>query len=241
VSDPAADPAAAGDALAFERPDGSAFIRRGGEVGTLPGHDPASGDGRVAVILNGEIVVLSAVDLGVIGRVGAPDADAVAISRRWVAWRARVNGRDLIRARNLADPARPGPEHSLGRPGGAAQLGRPSLDGNRLVYARATRHENRIVKRLLGVKRGKRAQTTLMRSVLDGLSNPSIHGGALLYVRHTERADRLKLAGVGSRSPGRTLSRRRGTLWSTALARKRAYVTQISGTSPQQRILSVKR
>ena len=239
---PAADPAPAGDALAFERPDGSAFLHRDGHETALPGHDPAAGQGRVAVVLNGEILVLSATSLEVIGRVPAPDADAVAISGRWVAWRARANGRDLLRARNVADPTDPGPEQSLGRAGGAAQLGRPSIDGNRLVYARATRHENRIIKRLLGAKRKKRAKTTLMRSVVEGLSNPSISGGSLLYVRNTKRADRLKLAAVGGRGNGRTLlSRRHGTLWSTALSERRAYVTQISGTAPRQRIVSVRR
>lgn len=238
----AADPAAGGDGLVFQRPDGSGLLLRRGDDVALPGRDPAIGDGRVAVLRDDEIIVLSAVDLAEIGSVPAPDADAVAVSRRWVAWRARVNGRDLIRARRLANPADPGPEHSLGRAGGAAQLGRPSLDDNRLVYARATRHQNRIVKRLLGAKRKRRAETTLMRSAVDGLSNPSIQGELLLYVRHTKRTDRLKLARVGGRGPGRTLlSRRRGTLWSTALSDKRAYVTHIAGTTPQQRILSVKR
>jgi hypothetical protein len=241
-SKPASDPAAAGNDLAFQQPDGSGFVHRGGANVALPGHDPAAGDGRIAVLRDGEILLLSAVDLGVIVRLPAADADAVAISRRWVAWRSRRNGRDFIRARNVADPRDPGREQSLGKAGGAAQLGRPSLDDNRLVYARATRHENRIVKRLLGAKRKKRAKTTVMRSVVDGLSNPSIRGGALLYVRQTRRADRLKLAQVGGRGAGRTLlSRRHGTLWSTALAEKRAYVTQISGTRPRQKILSVAR
>lgn len=41
---------------------------------------------------------------------------------------------------------------------------------------------------------------------------------------------------------GRTLlSKRTGTLWSTALSAERAYVTQIRGTAPRQRILSVGR
>ena len=81
-----------------------------------------------------------------------------------------------------------------------------------------------------------------MRSRREGLSNPSIPGKALLYVRHTKRAERLKLASVGGRGPGRTLlSRRSGTLWSTALSEKRAYVTLIHGSMPRQRILSVAR
>ena len=109
-------------------------------------------------------------------------------------------------------------------------------------FGPATRHENRIVKRLLGAKRKKRAKVTLFSSGVDGLSNPSIQGGAMLYVRHTRRADRLKLARLGGRGTGRTLlSRRGGTLWSTALSQKRAYVTLLHGTRPRQRILSVGR
>jgi hypothetical protein len=241
-SRPAADPASAGKALLYQRPDGSAMLQRRGPDVAVQGHDPAAGGGRVATIASGEIVLMSAVSLEVIGRVPAPDADAVAVSRHWVVWRARRNGRDFLRARNVADPRDPGPEHSLGRAGGAAQLGRPSLDDNRLVYARATRSENRIVKRLLGAKHKKRAKVTVMRSRVEGLSNPSIQGGALLYVRHTRRADRLKLARLGGRGQGRTLlSRRGGTLWSTSLSRKRAYVTLLHGARPRQKILSVGR
>jgi hypothetical protein len=239
---PAADPASAGKALLYQRPDRSAMIQRQGPDLAIQGHDPAAGGGRIATIASGEIVLMSAVTLDVIGRVPAPDADAVAVSRRWVVWRARRNGHDFLRARNVTDPRNPGPEHSLGKAGGAAQLGRPSLDDNRLVYARATRGENRIVKRLLGAKRKKRAKVTVMRSRVEGLSNPSIQGGALLYVRHTRRADRLKLARLGGHGSGRTLlSRRGGTLWSTSLSEKRAYVTLLHGTRPRQKILSVNR
>lgn len=237
----AADPAPGADLFAFERADGTGFIRRGGNEVQLPGGNPAAGDGRIAVTSGSEIVVLSAKTLGEVGRFPAAGADAIAISGRWIAWRAREDGRDFMRARKLADPAAPGPVKSLGRAGRSAQLGRPGLDGSRLVFARATRRTNLIVKRLLGAKRKRRAKSTVMRSVTDGLSNPAIRGGALLYVRHTRRADRLKLASLGA-GKGRTLvSRRRGTLWSTALTKERAYVTLISGTAPAQRILSVKR
>ena len=239
---PAADPGAGGEAVVFSRPNGSGILRDGGRDVDLPGTDPAIGGGRIAVIAGGEIRILSARDLSEVGRVPAPDADAVAISGRWLVWRARSGGRDALRARNVADPARPGPEQSLGRSGRNSQLGRPSLDDNRLVYARASDVENSIIRRLLGAKRKKRAKSTLMRSRREGLSNPSIHGKALLYVRHTKRAERLKLASVGGRGPGRTLlSRRSGTLWSTALSEKRAYVTLIHGSMPRQRILSVAR
>jgi hypothetical protein len=241
-SNPAADPSVGGSEVAFQRPDGSGFIRRGGDDVALPGHDPALGDGRVAVIAAGEIRILSAKDLNQTGRLPAPGADAVAISRRWVVWRARRHGRDFMRARSVANPGDPGPQKSVGSAGHRAQLGRPSLEDNRLVYARANPNENVIVRRLLGAKRRRHAKSTLLHSRSEGLSNPSLRGSSLLYVRSSARADRLKIASVGGHGAGRTLlSRETGTLWSTALSEKRAYVTVIHGTRPRQRILSVAR
>jgi hypothetical protein len=239
---PAADPVAAGGDLVYQRPDGSGVLRRGGHDTALPGDDPALGGGRIAVIAGGEIRILDSRDLTHLGRVPARGADAVAVSSHWVAWRARRHGHDFMRARNVSDPASPGPEQSLGRAGGASQLGRPSLDDNRLVYARATRRDNVIARRLLGSSHPKRAKATLLRSHREGLSNPSIRGHALLYVRTTRRASRLQLTRVGSRHSGRTLlAIRNGNLWSTALDAKRAYVTVIHGTRPRQKIVSVAR
>lgn len=239
---PGADPATGGKAFAFQRPDGTAILRRDGRDLKLAGHDPALGDGRVATIVAGEIRILSAVDLAEIGRVAAADADAVAISKHWLVWRARRDGRDYLRARNVTDPAAPGPQRSLGRTTIRSQFSHPSLDGNRLVYARATIGQNAIVSRLLGAHGKGGAKSVLVHSHSDGLSNPSISGSALLYVRSTPREDRLKLASVNGKGPGRTLLRRHdGTLWSTALSDKRAYVTLLQGRRPLQRILSVAR
>ena len=241
-SHPAADPSVGGSDLAFQRPNGSGVLRSGGRDIRLPGDDPALGDGRAAVIAGGRIVILSGKSLEEIGRVPAARADAVAISRHWLAWRARRDGRDFMRARNLTDPSRPGPEHSLGKAGGSAQLGRPSLDGGRLVYARATTHENVIVSRRLGAKHKKKAKSTLVRSRTEGLSNPTVRGNLLLYVRSTRRGDHLKLRSLAGRGKGRTLlSRPTGTLWSTALEARRAYVTVIHGSHPRQKIVSVAR
>ena len=101
-------------------PTAPAFIRRGGGDVALPGTDPALGDGRVAVIAGGQIRLLSGKDLAVVGRIPAAGADAVAISRHWVVWRARRHGRDLMRARNVADPASPGPSSRSAGPAARA-------------------------------------------------------------------------------------------------------------------------
>jgi hypothetical protein len=239
-AEPAADPAVAGEVLVYQRPDGAGVLERGGNEAALPGTDPALGGGRVAVIRGGEIAILSAVDLSELGRYPAPDADAVAVSKRWLVWRAHTSGgRDYLRARKVANPGRPRPVRSLGSAGGSSQLGRPSLDGARLVYAVATRRENRIVGRALGAGRRRAAKATLVRSRTVGLSNPSLNGGELLYVRHARRADRLTLTRAGGGQGRALLSRRRGTLWSTALSTKRAYVTLLLGAA--QRIVSVAR
>ena len=238
ASRPAADPAVEGKALAFQRPDRSGTLQRGGRTVDLSGADPALGGGRVAVRRGDAIVILDPGNLGELGRVPAPGADAIAISSRWLVWRARVDGRDYLRARGIADPGQPGPQRSLERSGRSSQLGRPSLDDHRLVYARATPAQNSIVKRALGSRR----VTTVVRSRVEGLSNPAVRGDDLLYVRHTARGDLLKLASLNGGDGGRTLlSERTGTLWSTALSAERAYVTEIRGTAPRQRILSVGR
>ncbi len=238
----AADPAVGGGDLAFQRPDGSAVLRRDGRSLELPGAEPALGDGRVALVSGGRIEILSAADLAVVARLRAPDADAVAISRHWLVWREHRNRRDFLRARSLSDPRAPGPVRSLAVAGRRAQIGRPSLDDNRVVYARATPHANLIVKRALGARKPGRAKATVIRSVIAGLSNPAIRGNQLLYVRSTRRGDVLKLVSIGGRGSGRTLLVRRGaTLWSTALSEKRAYVTLIAGTAPREKILSVGR
>jgi hypothetical protein len=234
---PGADPSVAAEGLGYQHPDRSGFLLRGGEETPLPGRDPALGDGRAAVISGDEIVLLSAGTLDEEGRFEAPGADAIAISRNWIVWRDREGERDMMRARRIERPGSPGTVKTLAKAGGAAQLGRPSVDGNRVVYARAKRRSNRIVKQALGSGR----KSILRRSVTVGLSNPSIGGKDLLYVRHERRRDLLKLARLAG-GEGRTLiSKRHGTLWSTALTKKRAYVTAISGTAPSQKILSAKR
>jgi hypothetical protein len=238
---PAADPGVAGKALVYQRPDGSGVIRRGSEEQALPGHDPAIGDGIVAVIREGRIVLLSAANLGELGSFVAPGADAVAVSRHWVAWRAHTNGHDSLHARRIANPAAPGPIHGLGRTGGHAQLGRPSLDDNRLVYARAAPEENLIIKQVLGAKHPKHAKSRLMRSRIDGLSNPTLRGRHLLYVRVTAHGERLMLANAGGGHGRPLFTTRSATLWSTALGDKRAYVTVLHGSTPRARIISVSR
>ncbi len=73
-----------------------------------------------------------------------------------------------------------------------------------------------------------------------GLSNPSLHGGSMLYVRSKRKRDELrirKLEGGGDR----TLAPRQDRMWSTELTGKRAYVTILEGREPRSKIISVRR
>jgi hypothetical protein len=130
------------------------------------------------------------------------------------------------------------------------QLGRPDLDGDRLVYHRAGRAGTRIVEVDLRTRRRR----TLFRSRSAQLLNPSLLAGALLYVEVSPCGQRLILsrrrharvllrgrALTGADAgfePGHTSQGsgygpcpgRRHTstmLWTTALSERFAYLTTI--------------
>ena len=104
-----ADPSAAGKALAFQRADRAAFLRFGGHTYNLPGRDPAVGGPYVAVISGGnQVNVLNRFTRQPVASVKAPGAQAIAISREWLAYLAIRRGRYLLRARRITNPANPG-------------------------------------------------------------------------------------------------------------------------------------
>jgi hypothetical protein len=136
-----------------------------------------------------------------------------------------VNGKK----RTIATAARP------------AQLGRPTLDGAQLVFAVAKKRGNKIIKRHLSGGGGG----IVLRARRAGLQNPSILGRRLLYVRIERKHQTLRLRDLSGSEKGRVLLKRkrgRGTLWSTALAENRAYVTLLEGKRGKQaRLISVAR
>lgn len=238
---PAADPSVSDAGTAFQRPDRSGIlVRRGNEL-NMGGHHPALGGRYAAVVRGGGIALLAASDLSELKHFAAAGTDAVAVSGDLLAWRQRSDGRDVIRVRSIGASGTLGTVRTIAGAGGKAQLGRPSVDGSQLVYAKATPRANKIIRVRGGKKRA------ILRSRTVGISNPSIGGKKLLYVRHERKYDRLILVSLkGKKSPklmsGRKLVRKRnGTLWSTALSKGRAYVTHIKGSTPSQKVLSAKR
>jgi hypothetical protein len=261
----ATDPTVAGDLIAWD--DGSgALLRRTSEappdlhhltgiVNELPTRDPALG-GSMLAVRDGDVVhVQRADDLAPVVDVSAPGADALAVSDRWLAYRVRSVAGTRIVARRLRGGAT-----TVASVRSFAQLGRPSLDGRLLVFHVADTRSSRIV--AVDLARGKR--TILRRSQLDAVTNPSVLGGTLLYVRQTNTSQMLQLgrARPGSSNGDRVLLRAASTslrdsgfqpgysrvtrtppagpraatsFWTTALARDAAYLTLLPRTGDPRR------
>jgi hypothetical protein len=243
----AADPSAAGRTLVYQRADQSGALRSHGQTIDLPGTDPAIGGPYIAVIAGGDqIRILDRASRAQLGTVGAPGVDAVAISERWLAYRIREGGRDSLKARRIRDPAQPGHQRSVDATGERSQISQPDLDGNLLVYAISKPAASRILRERLGSNK----RDVILGSRRAQLTNPSVLGHRVLYVRVSRERQgpqqvdapplhqRLMLKPLGAGGEGRRLYRRGrgGVLWSTALAR-RAYATLLHGGD--SRILSV--
>jgi hypothetical protein len=231
-----ADPSAAAGALAFQRPDRSGVERVDGHSYNLSGRDPAIGGPYLAVISGGNrIDILSRSTRQPVGSVKAPDAQAVTISRGWLAYLAVDGKRYRMHARRIDDPAHPGKVKGIASVSSPAQIGHPSLDGGTVFYAVSKRRRNAIERRNLRSGKGG----MVLRSHSDQLLNPSAHGRHLLYVRvrrewepplaiHPRRLRQsLMIKRIGHHGAGRRLySRGRGpTLWTTSLTARRAFVT----------------
>jgi hypothetical protein len=246
-----ADPSALGRALAYQLPNQRAVLSDGRRRVSPPGTDPALSGSYLATITGGDrIRILRRPGLTEIGSTGASGVDALAISNTWLVYRVSGDGRDALLARNIRNPSNPGPVRRLAGISRPAQLGAPSIDGNRVVYAVARRGSNAIAKRVLG----SRSHGVVVFSRTDALSSPSLRGDRLLYVRvHRKRnsspqstsvpglRQSLMLKHLGHHGSGRRIYSRNGddaTLWSTSLTGNRAYATVFGGG--RQRIISVR-
>ena len=245
-----ADPSAAGKALAFQRPDRSAVLRVEGQTSSLPGSDPALG-GRYAAVISGgnQVRILNRFNRSQVGFFGAPGAEAVAVSKGWVAYLTLRGGSYSLKARRITNPANPGKVRKVASVSSPSQIGHPSVDGGRVFYAVSKRRGNRIKRRNLGSGKGG----TVVRSRTAALSNPSALGKRLLYVR-TSRArqgpqatsapklrQRLMVKRIGGRGRGHRIYSRgeRRQLWSTSLSVRRGFATLLGGDGPK--IISVRR
>jgi hypothetical protein len=220
-----ADPSADGPDLVFQRSDRSGVLVRDGQEVALPGSDPAVGGPYLAVIEGGEAVLLDRGGLGEVARIPAAGADALAVSGDWLVFRRREGARDVLDAVRIVDPLNPGPPQRITSAGSPNQVGRPSIDGDVVVWATAQRDESRVWRRDLSERKNK----VLAGSRFALLSNPSIDGGKLVYVRAGERSDLLIERSSNKRGGGHPIHRFKGQgyLWSTELEGGTAYVTVV--------------
>ena len=231
-----ADPSVRGKALAYQRLDRSGVLWFEGHRYGLPGKDPAVGGPFIALISGGDrIDLLDRFSRDRVASVPAPDAEAVAVSRGWLAYLA-VNGRRYtLRARRINHPTHPGIARVIASVSGSAQIGHPSVDGSQVFYTVSRRRGNSIKRYRL--RAGK--VRTVLQSRADELLNPSAHGRQLVYVR-VDRArqspqrtrapklrQRMMLKRLGSSGPGRRIYSHGAdrVVWSTALSDRRGYVT----------------
>lgn len=270
VSRNATDPTVDGGTIAWHGRSGTGVLMHGGSRSAAPGERPAVGGGRTAWIAGDDVVVGPSSDLPRGLGIADPNADSVAVSSHWLAWRTRSGGRDSIHTVALpAGTAGPAAVAPAGK-----QLGRPALDGSHLVYHRTT--DTGSVIRLLDLSTGARA--TLRRERRALLLNPSVRGSRLLYVRSTYRRQQLRLGPLRPRNPHydhilystvptgrrdaehepgyvknehtpgglypRPRAGRSDTLWTTALGPSGAYFTrlrQYTGKRPSAVLLRVSR
>jgi hypothetical protein len=195
----ASDPSVDGSLVAWHEAGAAGVLLRDGEPVRVAGTHPALGGGRLAVVDDAQIEVQATSGDAFSLSVPAPGADAVAVSATWVAWRAREGDGDAI----YAAPLDGGPAVEIAR---AVDLGRPALQGGRLVFHVTSPRSGRIV--LVDLASGQGSTVRQERRAL--LLNPSLHGGRLLYVRAVYSGQELRLGPLTRRSP-----RRDRRLWAT--------------------------
>ena len=189
------DPSAEATVNAWQTPGGTGRLRRNGAVETLPGTNPVVGGSHLAFRSGPGITVVRLADGVPVIAVGEAGSGALAVSDRWLVLRVTIAAGDRLEAVSLPDGARR-VITSVNAPG---QLGRPALEGDRLVFHHAGRASSKL--REINLRTGA---TRTLRSTREGLLlNPSLEGERLLYVHASYRRQRLKLGVRQGRRDGR--------------------------------------
>ncbi len=256
----ATDPTVSDTTLAWATPGGPGLSR---DVGSpdpaarqLDGAGPALGGGDLAVHNGPDITVTAGPAL--VGHVAIPGLVQVAVSATWLAARAvDPAGRGLLYVVPLPALA---PTTMIAAEPSGVDLGRPAIDGDRIVVALNGPRTSRIIEFDLA----KASHRVLRSSPGNQLLNPSLRGDGLLYVEATYCDQRLILGSSATPTQDRTLLRIGGvasrdaghephhtsqgsepsrcpvpraprthvSLWTTALGPLAAYVTELAPNPP---------
>jgi len=256
------DPSVSGTTVVWTTPGGG--VRRDESTnasGTVPAR--AVVGGSLLAWRDGTTVhVVRLVDSSPVLDVEVPGVTAVAVSDRWLVTRAATPTGEEMSARDLSTPAVVTATGSVQRP---TRLGRPSLDGDLLVYHVAAKRTSTIV----AVDLATGTRRVVRRSTSNLLTNPSTLGGNLVYDRLTSTSQLVQVGPLDRGGTDRTLyrlgapsvhdlghergySRRTRTqrprtanwrLWTTALSAQHVYLTLLprSGSAAAARLVSVAR
>jgi len=191
LTDNGTDPSAMGAAVAWQVPGTQTGViaRDGVTAQELPGADPALGPDNVVWREGETLVVADQATLAVRLRLDAPGAEEPAVSQRWLVWRAREPGGDVLRVLDLT--AADQPPADIRRSRAPDRIGRPSVDGDRAVYHFAQRGDNSAIEEIYLPTRRR----TRLRTGRNGaqLLNPAALGGSLLYINSSSERQRVRI------------------------------------------------
>ena len=240
------DPSASGTTVVWTSPAGGvARDEETAETKSVPAHAGVGGS-LIAWREADTVHVARLADLSAVLDVAVPGVTAVAVSDTWLVTRSG----NALDARSIDDPQTVVRVATTKAP---AQLGRPALDGDLLVYHVATPRLSTIVSYDLATA----SRRTVRKSKTSLLTNPSLLGGELLYDRQTSRFQLVELGPLASGAHDRIIYRlaapsvhdaghetgysprtrnvpprtAKWRLWTTALSGGQAYVTLLPRSS----------
>lgn len=186
------DPSVAPGELAWQEPGVGGFLSLAGHDRALPGENPALGGSLIAWRSeDGTVTIGDRLTLAPLLSIPTPGADLLAVSDRWLVYRVPPPGTQsgvyALFAVRLSAPGEPAVQIAAAR--SPAQLGRPALQGDTLVFHLATPHYSQI----LAVNLANGRRNVLRSARFTQLLNPSLQGGRLLYVRVGECRQQLLL------------------------------------------------
>jgi hypothetical protein len=186
------DPTAAGGLVAWQRPNGSALLLRGGNTRALPGNHPALGGARIAWREGDEVTIAEAATLDRIDRRTASGAGSLAVSDGVLAWRTRDGaGTDRLWVATGDEPRlileSPAP----------TEIGRPALAGNLLLCHVA----GPLGSQLVSIDLGTGTQAALRAQPGAQITNPATDGARLLYVHATGQVQQLRVGPLAPSDP----------------------------------------
>lgn len=200
------DPVAAGRSVVFERGAASVLERGGRSAVTLPGRDAAVGGGRVAWQAGDDVTVADASTQAPLATRTITRAGALAVDADWLVARRDTPRSNVLVASSLANGEEAtGTLYTVRSP---AQISRPSLRGGRVVFGVSRPTGSRIEAIDLPDGHPATLRTAGRRTTL---TNPSIDGGRLLFVRTDRCYQSLVLGPIGKARKDRVVLRLRST------------------------------